>query len=154
MELKIITGGQTGIDRIALEEARALGIKTGGTAPKQFKTESGNDSTLEEFGLVQSSSYMYDVRTSANVLECEGVAIYGNVLTKGSRLTKQLAIDYGRPIILNPEANQLLEFCKLNSIEILMIAGNRASYLRERADWYRMKIKEGLTLLKQNLTNE
>ena len=38
---KIISGGQTGIDQLALEIAIELGIETGGTAPPNFMTEDG-----------------------------------------------------------------------------------------------------------------
>jgi Circularly permutated YpsA SLOG family len=38
MNLKIISGGQTGIDLMGLEVARELGLPTGGSAPKSFGT--------------------------------------------------------------------------------------------------------------------
>lgn len=47
---KIISGGQTGIDRIALEVAGELYVPTGGTAGKGFFTESGPDLTLADYG--------------------------------------------------------------------------------------------------------
>jgi hypothetical protein len=43
MNLKIISGGQTGIDRIALEVARELVFPAGGSAPRDFTTELGSD---------------------------------------------------------------------------------------------------------------
>ena len=49
--LKIISGGQTGIDRMGLEVARELGLPTGGTAPKSYWTENGADPSLAAFGL-------------------------------------------------------------------------------------------------------
>lgn len=51
---RIISGGQTGADRAALEAAYACGIPTGGTAPPRFCTTNGNDTTLrDKFGLVE-----------------------------------------------------------------------------------------------------
>jgi hypothetical protein len=52
---KLISGGQTGADRAGLEAAKALGIATGGTAPKGWRIEnpdgtSGSDPSLAEFG--------------------------------------------------------------------------------------------------------
>ena len=37
--MKIISGGQTGVDRLALDVAKSLNIATGGTAPKGYLTE-------------------------------------------------------------------------------------------------------------------
>lgn len=37
--MKIISGGQTGIDQMALEQASKIGIMTGGTACKGWLTE-------------------------------------------------------------------------------------------------------------------
>jgi hypothetical protein len=36
---KVISGGQTGVDRIALEVARECEVPTGGTAPRGFLTD-------------------------------------------------------------------------------------------------------------------
>ena len=46
---KIISGGQTGADREALETARDLGIETGGFVPKGWLTEDGPDYSLHDF---------------------------------------------------------------------------------------------------------
>lgn len=52
--LKVISGGQTGADRAALEAARELHIPTGGFAPEGFITSAGKDSTLGRvFGLTE-----------------------------------------------------------------------------------------------------
>ncbi len=53
---KIISGGQTGADRGGLEAGRVLGIETGGTCPKFFRTETGHDVSLQGFGLVEHES--------------------------------------------------------------------------------------------------
>jgi hypothetical protein len=49
--LKIISGGQTSIDRMGLEVARELGLSTGGTAAKGYLTEKGADPSLAAIGL-------------------------------------------------------------------------------------------------------
>jgi hypothetical protein len=41
--MKIISGGQTGVDRLALDVAKSLNIATGGTAPNGYLTENGSD---------------------------------------------------------------------------------------------------------------
>lgn len=47
----MISGGQTGADRAALEAAKALGIQTGGFAPPGFLTSHGKDPSLAAYGL-------------------------------------------------------------------------------------------------------
>jgi hypothetical protein len=77
--LKVISGGQTGADRAGLEAAKAVGLMTGGVAPRNFQTLKGADWTLQsEFGLTQlpaapagrrrlSLSQMYVQRSQRNV---------------------------------------------------------------------------------------
>ena len=64
-DVVISSGGQIGIDRIALEEAREAGFKTGGQAPGNYWTLNGKDPTLKEFGLTAKGDYK--TRTKANV---------------------------------------------------------------------------------------
>jgi len=45
--IKVISGGQTGADQAALRCARDLGLKTGGTAPRDFRTSTGKSPTLK-----------------------------------------------------------------------------------------------------------
>jgi hypothetical protein len=44
---KLVSGGQTGADRAALEAAESLGITTGGWAPRDFQTCAGKDLSLK-----------------------------------------------------------------------------------------------------------
>lgn len=51
---KVISGGQSGADRAALEAAHAIGIPTGGWAPEGYKTINGNDFSLrDKFNLIE-----------------------------------------------------------------------------------------------------
>ena len=45
--LKILSGGQTGVDLGALKAAKKAGITTGGCLPKGCKTEDGIDLSLK-----------------------------------------------------------------------------------------------------------
>ena len=57
---KIISGGQTGADRAALEVACALNIETGGWAPKEFWTSEGRNPKLgTKYGLREIEVGMY-----------------------------------------------------------------------------------------------
>jgi len=78
--LRIISGGQTGADQGGLIAARELGIPSGGTAPKDWLTESGsNEQLLRSFGLVECAEPGYDARTRKNVVDSDGTLL-GKVL--------------------------------------------------------------------------
>lgn len=68
MELKIISGGQTGVDWGALEGARANGWETGGWAPKGWFNELGRQEfKMREFGLRECPTIGYPARSMRNV---------------------------------------------------------------------------------------
>lgn len=129
MVKKVISGGQTGADRIGLEIAKELGIETGGTAPKYFKTENGSDKSLKDFGLVEDDSSDYNPRTEKNIIDSDGTVIFGNTKSAGSKLTIQLLKKHTKKYIENPTIEKLKEFIIENNIEVLNVAGNRASKL-------------------------
>lgn len=70
---RVISGGQTGADRAALEAARACGVETGGYAPPRFMTAAGPDISLKhDFGLTAierqiSLAQAYALRSRVNV---------------------------------------------------------------------------------------
>jgi hypothetical protein len=73
--MKIISGGQTGVDQGALYGARECGIKTGGTAPRHWITENGSEKELlESFGLIEGEydTKVYPKRTMKNVDDSDG----------------------------------------------------------------------------------
>lgn len=125
---KVISGGQTGVDRIGLEVARSLGIKTGGSAPKDFRTENGVDLTLKDFGLVETTHSSYNYRTFINVASSDATVLFGDMSSAGSKLT----LDYlkNKKYIVNPTVDQLIDFIVENKVETLNVAGNRASKLK------------------------
>jgi hypothetical protein len=132
--IKIISGGQTGADRAALDAARERGIPHGGWLPKGRMTEDG--ALGPEYCLNELDSYRYQDRTRKNVVESDGTLIvsYGP-LTGGSALTEALAIRYDRPFLhlnmdyyaLEDAVQAIEQWLKKNSIKILNVAGPRAS---------------------------
>ena len=127
---KVISGGQTGVDRIGLYVAKQVGFETGGWAPKQFKTERGFErETLREFGLIECESSNYNVRTVLNVAEACGTVLFGDMTSAGSVVTLKAAKDSRRPYICNPGTDSLYHFIVSNNIKILNVAGNRGSKL-------------------------
>ncbi|GAB3339678.1 hypothetical protein GCM10027299_52480 [Larkinella ripae] len=72
---KGISGGQTGVDQIALEVARSTRIPTGGVVPKGYLTETGPAWWLADYGLTEDASNKYPPSTRRNVFESDDKVI-------------------------------------------------------------------------------
>lgn len=131
--LKVISGGQTGVDRIALEVAHELNLETGGYVPKDFLTETGRDYSLKKYNVIESGSHKYPVRTELNVKNSDGTVYYSkDKNSRGYILTKKLCDKSGKPFMLNPSVEDFKEFVTTNNIKVLNIAGNRKSKLSNK----------------------
>lgn len=134
---KIISGGQTGIDRLGLEVGKSLGIQTGGTATPGFVTEKGNDESLKEFGVQEISPALqagrsgrefYLPRTEQNVLNSDGTVYFATDTDSAGKIaTERFAKQHNKPFLLNPTADQLRQWLATNNIKTLNVAGNRGS---------------------------
>src|SRR5262245_63695480 len=97
---KVISGGQTGVDRAARRAARAAGIPTGGWAPRGWQTEDGPAPWLgsDDWGLKEWSAPGYAARTRRNVEDADATLILTDrhPLTGGTRLTFEHAHFVGR----------------------------------------------------------
>lgn len=98
---KIVSGGQTGVDRGALEAAMAAGIEYGGWVPKGRKAEDG--SVPEKFTALREAPVAgYLWRTERNVIDSDAtlVLVPGDPsrLTPGSRRTVEFAKRHGKPV--------------------------------------------------------
>jgi hypothetical protein len=144
---KIISGGQTGADRGGLQAGRKLGLPTGGTAPKGFRTEAGLDPSLKDFGLVEHASANFRPRTVRNVEDSDGTVWFGMTDTPGALATLRAAIALDRPLLLNPLPGVLREWIVKNHIATLNVAGNRESLhpglCREVEDYIVNEWREG-----------
>ena len=95
---KIISGGQTGADRAALDAAIVLHIPHGGWLPRGRKTEDGP--LPARYGLKELRSLRYRDRTEKNVLAADGTLICSfGPLSGGSALTEALAIKHCKPFL-------------------------------------------------------
>lgn len=123
---KIISGGQTGGDRGGLEAGKKLGIETGGTAPKGYRTDIGKDYSLKEFGLVEHESWKYPPRTIENIRNSDATIWFGNVNSPGAKLTIGTCKKLHKEVFINIETPKMLRYL-LDSyfIHILNVAGNR-----------------------------
>lgn len=126
MVTKVISGGQTGVDRTGLEVAFRLGLETGGTAPKGYRTENGSDYTLRDvYHLRESWSSAYPPRTEDNVKEADGTVLFGDMHSPGCKLTIRLCQRHKKPYTENPSVAFLKAWVEQNHIYTLNVAGNR-----------------------------
>jgi len=131
---KIISGGQTGADRAALDVAIDLGIPHGGWIPKGRKTERGH--LPSKYRLQEMPTDSYPARTEQNVKDSDGTLIISHgELTGGSDFTREMAQKHNKPW-MHVDANQLsveaaVQFVRAwisgNEIKVLNVAGPRAS---------------------------
>lgn len=131
---KIISGGQTGADIGGLVGAKRAGIKTGGTAPRGFKTEKGpQPEALAAFGLVSHPSPNYRDRTLQNVADSNATLIFAtDSASDGTKLTIEACEKQCKPYaVIDPNSldasRQIIQFMEIHKPNILNVAGNRES---------------------------
>ena len=131
---KIISGGQTGADRAAMDWAMEHQVPHGGWCPKGRQAEHGR--IPERYSLRETPSDDSAQRTEWNIRDSDGTVIFsiGPRLTGGSKQTAELARQHGKPMLhLCKNAKDsvpeqaLIEFIVRNQIHSLNIAGPRAS---------------------------
>ena len=128
---RIISGGQSGVDRAALDAAIATGIKHGGWCPKGRRAEDGT--IPAQYDLQETESSEYPVRTELNVLHSDGTLIlYRRVLVGGSELTRKMAERHRKPYYLQDleeshDVEKVHSWIHGASIRVLNIAGPRES---------------------------
>jgi hypothetical protein len=131
---KIVSGGQTGADRAALDWAIANGISHGGWCPKGRKAEDAAIAACYE--LVETTSSQYLQRTEWNARDADGTVIFTvrAELSGGSMRTAEFAKRHGKPWIhlsehlgVDRAATLLSDFITENRLGSLNVAGSRAS---------------------------
>src|ERR1039457_2584832 len=97
--IKVISGGQTGVDRAGLDAAIKAGIPIGGYCPKGRLAEDGVIPSI--YPLQELSTTKYQVRTEKNVIESGATLIINKgPLTQGTKLTYEFAIKHERPCLI------------------------------------------------------
>ncbi len=131
---KIVSGGQTGVDRAALDFAIAHGIPHGGWCPSGRLAEDGKIQSCYELKETPDAEYVQ--RTEWNVRDSDGTVIFSvsPELTGGSKLTAELAAHYGKPCLhLSKEkrgaisAQKFGDFVRKHAVRTLNVAGPRFS---------------------------
>jgi hypothetical protein len=128
---KIISGGQTGVDRAALDVALELGIPSGGWCPKGRKAEDGPIDP--RYPLKETSSPNYPLSTEKNLRKSDGTLVLTNLpLHGGPSLTVWLAVECKKPHLIVDLYNKLdpsivWEWGEKNSIKVLNVTGPKES---------------------------
>jgi hypothetical protein len=132
---KIVSGGQTGADRAALEVAAEWGLATGGWVPRGRRAEDGR--VPERYrGLLETDSPAYALRTELNVRDSDATLILSFGRPRGgTALTRRLARRLGRPVLaldlerLGPDEALARATAWLGEVRprVLNVAGPRAS---------------------------
>lgn len=128
---RIVSGGQTGVDRGGLDAGRDLGLELGGWCPRGRIAEDGV--VPLDYPLRETDSPQYLVRTEKNVEDSDATLIVGRgEPTGGTARTKQLAAKHDKRLffydLLNePPPGNVLEWLRVHKIETLNIAGPRES---------------------------
>lgn len=148
MSLKIISGGQTGVDVLALEIAHKYGISTGGCAPLGYRTDIGPNLLLKtKFNLSESSEYGYPHRTYRNVVDSDITVLFGNLSSSGCKLTISLCKKHKKPYLENPNRSSLIDV--VTTYKIVNFAGNRLKNIDEELyDQIRGTIEYALLIYK------
>lgn len=95
---KVISGGQTGVDRAGLDAAIAAGFPIGGYCPQGRLAEDGNIPL--KYPMVEMDSPESYYRTEKNVMDSDGTLILNKgELTEGTRLTYDFTVKYGKPAL-------------------------------------------------------
>jgi predicted Rossmann-fold nucleotide-binding protein len=131
---RIITGGQTGVDRGAMEAALEVGFSCGGHCPEGRLAEDGT--IPERYPVQELAGGGYAARSEANVATADGVVVFApGSPTGGTALTVEFTRRHGKPLrvidaaVVEPEeaAEKVLTFVEEHGIAVLDVAGPRAS---------------------------
>lgn len=128
---RVVSGGQTGVDRAALDAAIELGIPCGGWCPRGRKAEDGP--IPDRYPLRETAGDDYAQRTEFNVRDSDGTLILASGRLKGGTLlTATLARRMEKPLHVvdlevPPAFESIHDWIHENGIRILNIAGPRES---------------------------
>jgi Circularly permutated YpsA SLOG family len=132
---RIVSGGQTGADRAALDTALEFGYEVGGWVPLNRAAEDGPIADRYP-GLAETDTSDPAERTKRNVRDADATLIVSHgPLTGGSRLTAEEARSRGVPVLhvdlhavaAEAAVGQVREWLQTTDPRVLNVAGPRAS---------------------------
>ncbi len=133
---RIVSGGQTGADRAALDWAIGHGLPHGGWCPKGRLAEDG--AIDRRYALQETRTTDYLDRTRQNVIDSDATLILNlGELNGGSRATQRFAEDLGKPCLLvqldaaaqadEAEVDRVRAWLAAGRVAVLNVAGPRES---------------------------
>ncbi len=128
---KIISGGQTGVDRAALDAALEVGLPIGGWCPRGRRAEDGF--VPHGYPLAETPTSEYTERTNFNVRDSDAsLIVTRGPLDGGSLFTTKVAMQLGRPykVVDLDESGALdvaVSFIKTTNARVINVAGPRES---------------------------
>ena len=131
MFTRIVSGGQTGVDRAALDVALEMGLPCGGWCPRGRRAEDGT--IPERYPLRETPWHGYPQRTRWNVRDSDGTLVLtAGAPDRGTALTLQLAGRLHKPCLAvdldaGPSADAVREWARTNHLPVLNVAGPRES---------------------------
>jgi hypothetical protein len=131
LALTIVSGGQTGVDRAALDTALALGLRVGGWCPLGRRAEDGP--IPRAYCLRETPTQDYAQRTEWNVRDSDATLIlFRGRLTGGSARTAEHAARLGRPLLTldldtAPDPGLAPDWVRRQGVRVLNVAGPRES---------------------------
>ncbi|PEN15227.1 molybdenum cofactor carrier [Longibacter salinarum] len=129
---KVISGGQTGADRAALDAVMSVGIPSGGWCPKGRRAEDGD--IPPRYPLRETPEEAVEQRTEWNVRDSDGtlILVLGEQ-DQGTQYTVEQADQYNRPTLTvtlpaaSGDVERAASWLKNESIQVLNVAGPRES---------------------------
>lgn len=127
--LRIVSGGQTGVDRAALDVALRLGIPCGGWCPRGRRAEDGT--IPSRYPLVETPAARYPQRTEWNVRDSDGtLVLHAGAPRGGTALTLRLLGRQRKPVLRvdldeRPDPRAVADWIASEGIRVLNVAGPR-----------------------------